>query len=530
MRITNQMMVNSSISNIQGNKSQLNDLSTQLSTQKKINKPSDDPIIAIRALRLRSSLDEVTQYLGKNIPDASSWLSVTHDALDESNKIIQDLYNYCVQGSTDSYSESERNTLAESLNKLVEAYYEQGNVDYAGRYVFTGHATDKPLTYQSDETAKDVDYTITQNFTREDLSNKTAYTNAYTNDDIINLNVKTDANGNIITPNITDVHRIQLAYDEINGKTFSMSMGDNNSANITIADDGSVTVTKNDDGTANVTGIVNANGETIDSLDDGSGNPVSITFTADSNYIPGDDEIAINSQLGEVLLGENVYKSVYADNAFSVTYEKSNFIKGDIDPTMYFNCVDNNTGIEYNKQSEDIEYIINFSQKIKVNTEADEAFNIYLGRNVDDLVNAVQNVLDINDQISKIESMQKEGQYSDEASQKKLSDIMEGLTKQRDFAKSKMKDAFEAGIGQMQGYQEQVSNAKADVGNRQIRLDLTKTRLTEQKTNFTDLKSQNEDIDLEEIVVTYTSAQLVYQAALSAASKVVQQTLLDFLG
>ena len=125
MRITNQMMINSSISNIQVNKNQMNTLSTELSTQKKISKPSDDPIIAIRALRLRSSLDEVTQYLGKNIPDASSWLSVTHDALDESNSIIKDLYKYCVQGSTDSYSESERNTLAESLNKLVEAYYEQ---------------------------------------------------------------------------------------------------------------------------------------------------------------------------------------------------------------------------------------------------------------------------------------------------------------------------------------------------------------------------------------------------------------------
>ena len=323
MRITNQMMVNSSISNIQGNKSQLNDLSTQLSTQKKINKPSDDPIIAIRALRLRSSLDEVTQYLGKNIPDASSWLSVTHDALDESNKIIQDLYNYCVQGSTDSYSEAERNTLAESLNKLVEAYYEQGNVDYAGRYVFTGHATDKPLTYQSDETAKDVDYTITQNFTRENLSNKTAYTNAYTNDDIINLNVKTDANGNIITPNITDVHRIQLAYDEINGKTFSMSMGDNNSANITIADDGSVTV----DGGLTVP-VTDADGNTADTA-------VNVVTTTDPNYVPGENEIAINSTTGELLLGENVYKSVYADNAFSVTYEKSNFIKGDIDPTMY---------------------------------------------------------------------------------------------------------------------------------------------------------------------------------------------------
>ena len=70
MRITNQMMINSSMANIQVNKKQVNTLDTQLSTQKKINKPSEDPIIAIRALRLRASLNEVTQYLKKNIPDA----------------------------------------------------------------------------------------------------------------------------------------------------------------------------------------------------------------------------------------------------------------------------------------------------------------------------------------------------------------------------------------------------------------------------------------------------------------------------
>lgn len=62
MRITNQMMINSSMANIQVNKKQVNTLDTQLSTQKKINKPSEDPIIAIRALRLRASLNEVTQY------------------------------------------------------------------------------------------------------------------------------------------------------------------------------------------------------------------------------------------------------------------------------------------------------------------------------------------------------------------------------------------------------------------------------------------------------------------------------------
>ena len=59
---------------------------------------------------------------------------------------------------------------------------------------------------------------------------------------------------------------------------------------------------------------------------------------------------------------------------------------------------------------------------------------------------------------------------------------------------------------------------------------VTELQDTEQKTNFTSLKSENEDIDLEEVVISYTSAQLVYNAALSAASKVVQQTLLDFIG
>ena len=354
----------------------------------------------------------------------------------------------------------------------------------------------------------------------EKVSEKKVYTNAYTNEDIINLNVKKDANGNIITPNVTTVHRVQLAYSEVD---------EDGTFKITDASGNVATVTKNDDGTANVS-VVDSQGNAIASLDDGSGNPVNITFTSDDNYVPGDDEIAINTQLGEVLLGENVYNNTYTNNSFSVQYDKSNFKKGDVNPTMYFDCVDNVTGIVYQKKDEDIEYNVNFTQKLKVNTQASESFNIYLGRNVDDIMAAVQNTIDIENQIKKIESMKNEERYSSTEDQKALDDILEGLNKQNDLAKDQMTKAFEKGIGQMQGYQEQISNAKADVGNRIHRLDLTKSRLTEQKTNFTSLKSENEDIDLEEVVVNYTAAQLVYNAALSAASKVVQQTLLDFIG
>lgn len=490
MRITNQMMINNNMANVQINKYQLNKLDTQFSTEKKISKPSDDPIIAIRALRLRSSLDQVTQYLNKNIPDASSWLKTTEGALDEANSILTDLYSYCNQGSTDSYSSAERQTIAGSLNKLRDAFYAEGDVEYAGRYVFTGYMTDKPLNYQSDEAAAGVDYTITQKFTRDDLSTKTVYTNSYTNEDILNLDVHTDAAGNVITPNVADVQRLRIGYTDVDQTgPFSLTLSDGT----TLPAGGAATI------------------------------------TTDVNYIPAEDEVAFNPATGEILLGENAYRQVYEADGCQFTYRKDNFVKGNQDPTMYFDCVDNNTGIVYNKENEDIEYNINFSQKLKVNTEANEAFNIYLGRDIDDLITSVQNVIDIEAQLEQVEGMMKQDKYSDEASQEKLAKLKEGLTKQKELAEEEMTDAFENGIAQMKGYQQQVSLAKADVGNRETRLNLTKSRLTEQKTNFQALKSQNEDIDLEEVVIGYSAASLVYNASLTAASKVVQQTLLDFL-
>lgn len=540
MRITNRMMINNSLSNLQLNKNQVNKLDTQLSTQKKINKPSEDPIIAIRALRLRSSLDQVSQYLDKNIPDADSWLKTTQSSLDEANSVLTKLYDYCTQGSTDSYSSAERSTLADSLNELKKAFYDQGNVDYSGRHIFTGYNTDTTLTYQSDSSAKDVDFTITQEFGRNDISSKKIFTNAYSNEDVVNLQVKTDSSGNVITPNVATVYRLRTGYSEVNPTGFTMEYNntsismaaDGNSVSVTTYQlDGSGNVQKDADGNpivaATSTVIPNAEGKFDITTSDG--NTFTMGTTTDDNYQPSDDEIVFNASAGEILLGNNTYSKTYDTGSFSITYTKDNFKKGDLNPIMYYDCIDNNTGIAYEKKDEDINYNINFSQELKINTEAKDTFNIYLGRDIEDLIVTVQNVIDVEKQIEQVKGMLEQDMYKDEASQQKLNQIMEGLEKQNDLAKSNMTEVFEKGISQIQNYQSEVSLAKADVGNRLVRLNLNKTRLTEQKTNFTSLKSENEDIDLEEVTINYLSAQLVYNASLSAASKVVQQTLLDFL-
>ena len=123
MRITNKIMQKNNLSNINTNKIYKDKLSTQMSTQKKINRPSDDPVIAIRALRLRSNVTEITQYYSKNIPDANSWIDVTEDALKTLSNVVTGMINQCNKGAAGYLKTEDRQIALEQLKALGEEVY-----------------------------------------------------------------------------------------------------------------------------------------------------------------------------------------------------------------------------------------------------------------------------------------------------------------------------------------------------------------------------------------------------------------------
>ena len=86
----------------------------------------------------------------------------------------------------------------------------------------------------------EADYTITQKFGRDDISSKTVYTNAYSNADILNLNVSYDADGNAVMPNVESVYRLRLGYSDVKNTGYSLSY---NNTDISFAADGTATVT-----------------------------------------------------------------------------------------------------------------------------------------------------------------------------------------------------------------------------------------------------------------------------------------------
>ena len=159
MRITNKIMQRNNLSNINTNKIYQDKLSNQMSTQKKINRPSDDPVVAIRALRLRSSVTEISQYYTKNIPDAESWLSVTEDALNNLTSVMTEMIKQSTKGFNGPLKTEDRQIILEQMKALGEEIYSTGDADYAGRYVFTGYRTDTPLSFSEEN---NTNYSITE--------------------------------------------------------------------------------------------------------------------------------------------------------------------------------------------------------------------------------------------------------------------------------------------------------------------------------------------------------------------------------
>ena len=221
------------------------------------------------------------------------------------------------------------------------------------------------------------------------------------------------------------------------------------------------------------------------------------------------------------------------NSQIDVSYRKDSFAKGDIRPEHYFDCEDLTNGQVYSMSSktgddsQDIEYTINFSQNLKVNSRATDVLSYNIGRDLDDLVNSLSSVMNIEEKISRLKDMKNSDMYAGQTDE--LESMIEAANKELDYAKNNMEALFAKGITQMKGYQSTVNTELSDVGSREVRLTLTKTRLTQQQTTFKELKSKNEDVELEDIAVDFAAAETVYNAAIATASKTVRQSLLDYL-
>ncbi len=144
MRVTTRSMIDGLIANLQASQEAQDRLQNQITSGKRVNRPSDDPTAAWRGVRLRQDSAANTQYL-RNMDDARAWLDTTDSALDGVQSTLAKIRELAVQTANDTYNATDRAEVSHQVNEMREHLMALLNsTNHAGQYVFSGMRTSTP--------------------------------------------------------------------------------------------------------------------------------------------------------------------------------------------------------------------------------------------------------------------------------------------------------------------------------------------------------------------------------------------------
>lgn len=149
MRVTQSMLSNNMLRNLSSSYERLSKYQDQISTGKKVNRPSDDPVVVMKGISYRTDLSEVQQYK-RNFSEAYNWIENTDAALDNAGQALQRIRELVVEASNDTYDASQRQAISAEIKQLRDHLAEVANTKFGDKYLFNGaNTTKKPVDLQA---------------------------------------------------------------------------------------------------------------------------------------------------------------------------------------------------------------------------------------------------------------------------------------------------------------------------------------------------------------------------------------------
>lgn len=143
MRVTQGMMTSSFLSDLYKANERFQKTAKQMSSNKRITRPSDDSIGTTRSLKVRKDISELDQF-DKNVKDARAYLSVTEGSLSQLDTMYLRLIEIAEAALDGALSDEDRLSYATETEELQDEMLQVLNNSYAGSYVFGGFNTTTP--------------------------------------------------------------------------------------------------------------------------------------------------------------------------------------------------------------------------------------------------------------------------------------------------------------------------------------------------------------------------------------------------
>ncbi len=156
MRVTQSMINRSVIKSMNDSKENLSSIQNQISTGKKLDKPSDDPVNFTRSVKYQNTMNDNQQYID-NIVDGNGWMESSENIINQIYELTVDARDRAIQGADDTNGPNERSILGGEVDAILDSAIALGNSTYQNKYIFGGTDTTKDIPFAVDA-AKNVSY------------------------------------------------------------------------------------------------------------------------------------------------------------------------------------------------------------------------------------------------------------------------------------------------------------------------------------------------------------------------------------
>ena len=265
MRVADQQMYNTLLGNLQRSRLQMLTSQEQVSSQKRVSKPEDDPSAYGQIVLDKSALAQTAQWI-RNINFGTSRVNAADQALGQAQNLITRVRELTIQASSDTTSAAGRQTIAKEVRQLQRQLVQLGNTEVAGQAVFGGTKTNvtpyvinagDTVTYQGNTESQSI--SIGENQTVQILvPGSSIFTGATTNmfDSLRDLLTALESNNrpgiqagighlDLATAQISDAqgtvgalaNRLQVTHDALDTATLTISqaISDNQDADLATA-------------------------------------------------------------------------------------------------------------------------------------------------------------------------------------------------------------------------------------------------------------------------------------------------------
>jgi len=116
----------------------------QINTGKKVNRPSDDPVVAMKGMGYRMQVDKVAQFQ-RNLGEVNNYLDSSDDALDKVGQAMHRARELVTSAANGTMTPEDKAKVQSELEQLREHIQDLANTKVGDKYIFSGTKTASPL-------------------------------------------------------------------------------------------------------------------------------------------------------------------------------------------------------------------------------------------------------------------------------------------------------------------------------------------------------------------------------------------------